>query len=289
MYEMRKKIVEKYKYFYSKISSYSKYQQFIELVTLRGCSHFAPAALTFYLILSLIPCITLIEIIFSIINSLFSSNFSIINIIFAFDNKLTASVENIFSIFTKSDVFSLIISVFIVIFLASKGLTFFSIQVKKMYGVNYKNQNFVKRKIFAILFTILLLFLLSVLFVFLVVFNSYFSIKNYILKIGIYYISILIILFIFIECLFVFTTEKNVKFKEVFFGSLFSTLGIGIGIFIYYIYLKYISNSLNYYGPLSLVALLCLVCYYSSYILFLGVEINLLIKKNLLYHKDKED
>ena len=58
---------------------------------------------------------------------------------------------------------------------------------------------------------------------------------------------------------------------------------------IYAIYLKYISNSLNYYGPLSLVALLCLVCYYSSYILFLGVEINLLIKKNLLYHKDKED
>lgn len=287
---MRSKIKEKYKYFYSKISSSPKYQKFMGLVTLRGSSHFAPAALSFYLILSLIPCITLIEVIFSFINNIFSSNFSVLAILFAFDKKLTENVKNIFSVFTKSDVFSIIFSIFITIFLASKGLTFFSIQVKKMYGINYREQNFIKRKFIAIIFTLLLLLLLAVLFVFLVILNSTFLIKNQTLKMIIYYIFILIILFIFIECLFVFSIEKGIKFNEVICGSLFSTLGIGIGIFIYYIYLKYISNSLNYYGPLSLVALLFLVCYYSSYILFLGVEINLHIKeKNLLHHKDKED
>ena len=287
---MRNKIKEKYKYFYSKIYSSPKYQKFMGLVTLRGSSHFAPAALSFYLILSLIPCITLIEVIFSFINNIFSSNFSVLAILFAFDKKLTENVKNIFSVFTKSDVFSIIFSIFITIFLASKGLTFFSIQVKKMYGINYREQNFIKRKFIAIIFTLLLLILLAVLFVFLVIINSFFSIDIEIVKMLIYYFFILIILFIFIECLFVFSIEKGIKFNEVICGSLFSTLGIGIGIFIYYIYLKYISNSLNYYGPLSLVALLFLVCYYSSYILFLGVEINLHIKeKNLLHHKDKED
>ena len=75
--------------------------------------------------------------------------------------------------------------------------------------------------------------------------------------------------------LYYFTSKIGTK-KDHFLGAFFSTLGICIGILLYYLYLVNISKSLSYYGPLSSLSLLCLVFFYSSYILFMGVQINII-------------
>lgn len=249
------------------------------LITLRGINHFAPSSLTFFMLLSFIPCLTIIELILSFINISLEESLSIFDFLFSTHSELSSSLKNIFLNINNLNFFTLSFSSIITLYLASKGLTYFSFQVKQMYKYNIENNKFLKRKIVAILLTLLLTIILAFLIVFLVVFDQilienkhpFFTILKYILT--------LFMLFIFILFLYVIALGKKGKFKEVFFGSIFSSLGIGVGIFIYYIYLINYSTSLSLYGPLSLFALICLITYYSSYILFMGVEINIMIKE----------
>lgn len=275
----KEKIIVKFINLKNALISSQVYKTLKRIFTLRGANHFAPAALSFYLILSLIPCLVLIEVILSLFNKTFDQNLSILSFFFTSEDQLS-SLQEIISSLTRGDIFSILFSVFFIFFLASRGITFFTLQVKRMYGINYQEQHFIKRRLFAILLTLLLLIILSFLIVFLVIFASFFTIKNPLISSVFYYFFILINLFIFIEFLYVISTDKSEKFKEVFWGALFSTLGIGIGMLLYYYYLKYVSSSLSYYGPLSILAFLYLMSYFSSFILFFGVEINIIFKEN---------
>ena len=249
------------------------------LITLRGINHFAPSSLTFFMLLSFIPCLTIVELILSFINVSLEESISIFDFIFLKNNDLSISIKNIFLNIDNLNYFSISFGSIFTIYLASKGLTYFSFQVKQMYNYTDENTQFIKRKIITILFTLLITLVLSFLIVFLIIFDRFLLTESNVFFNFLKYVLILFVLFVFILVLYVVAIGKKGKFKEVIWGSIFSSLGIGIGIFIYYIYLTNFSTSLTLYGPLSIFALICLVTYYSSYILFIGVEINIMIKE----------
>ena len=151
-----------------------------------------------------------------------------------------------------------------------------------MHGISYEEQSYFKRRIIPLGLTIISLLTLSFLVIFLIIFDSFINKNNSNFYSIFEYIFVLFTLFIFIVFLYKLTTPKKIKITKLLLGSLFSTIGIGGGIFIYSYYLKNVSSTLSYFGPLSSVALLFLILFFSSYILFFGVEINILI-----YEKNK--
>lgn len=274
--------MQKFKVICQKIKSSNPYIILNRIITLRGCNIFAPSSLAFFIILSLFPCLVLIEILLSLANLSLDQSLSIFSLIFSIDDEVSVSIKEFINNMLVNNIFTFLFSGIIIIYLSSKGIGFFRYQVRQMYKKNIEKEVFIKRKVKDIAITLLLLATLSFSLTFLVIFDGLIQIKNQFILGLINYIYLLIILFIFIEILYVISTSKEEKFKEVFWGCLFSTIGIGVGIILYYFYLTKISSSLNYYGPLDLIALLFLICYYSSYIMFFGVEINIIIKEKYI-------
>lgn len=278
-------MMTKIKALYHRISNYFENHRFFKIIkrilTLRGGNMYAPAALSFYLVLSFIPCLLLVEIILSLINISFDKSLSFISFIFGL-NAISISIKEIISSLNALDYLSLGISFSVILYLASKGLTFFAYQVKIMHGISYEEQSYFKRRIIPLGLTIISLLTLSFLVIFLIIFDSFINKNNSNFYSIFEYIFVLFTLFIFIVFLYKLTTPKKIKITKLLLGSLFSTIGIGGGIFIYSYYLKNVSSTLSYFGPLSSVALLFLILFFSSYILFFGVEINILI-----YEKNK--
>ena len=261
--------------FIKQIASSDVFQNIKKVVTLNGLNSYAPAALSFYMILSSIPCLILIEVFLSIINNTLGQNFSFLSYFFTNDPNISSSIKNIISSITAGGYISLGISFSVIIYLASKGLTFFTIQNQKMNGLIIENKGLVKRKLISIFTTIFLLLVFSLFAVFLIIFDNILSNFPTVLTFIINYFFAMVLIFFLIVFLFYFTSKIGKK-KDHFLGAFFSTLGICIGILLYYLYLVNISKSLSYYGPLSSLSLLCLVFFYSSYILFMGVQINII-------------
>lgn len=253
-----------------------KIQTLKRMFTLRGTHHFAPSSLAFFLTLSLIPCLVLIEVFLGIVNFSFDLNLSVFQV-FLPEESFVVSVKEIIENLGTGSLFSIAFSFGIITYLASKGFTFFTRQVREMYRETDEEKPFFQRKIKAIALTLLMLLLLSVLIAFIIVFNRIFTFENPLIRGFLNYFLIVLILFVFVAFLYRISGARPRRFSDVFWGSLFTTFGIGVGIFVYYLYLRYISSALSYYGPLSSLALLFLICYYSSYILFFGVEINILL------------
>ena len=113
-------------------------------------------------------------------------------------------------------------------------------------------------------------------------FDNIFHLKNNNIKGIIIFTLISFIFFVFLLFLYSISSKEKAKFKDIYLGSILSSLGITIGMNLYIFYLNNYSNANNYYGPLTSYILLLLVIYYSSYITLLGVEINYLTRKKNL-------
>lgn len=257
------------------IASSDIYKNIKKVITLNGLNSYAPASLSFYMLFSSIPCLILVEVFLSIINNTLGQNFSFLSYFFTNDPKISSSIKDIISSINAGGYISLGISFSVIIYLASKGLTFFTIQNQKMNGLILENKGLVKRKIISIFTTIFLLLVFSLFAVFLIIFDNILSNFPTVLTFIINYFFAMVLIFFLIVFLYYFTSKIGTK-KDHFLGAFFSTLGICIGILLYYLYLVNISKSLSYYGPLSSLSLLCLVFFYSSYILFMGVQINII-------------
>jgi membrane protein len=254
------------------------YKNIKKILTLNGLSLFAPAALSFYMIISFIPCILLIEFFLTVINIIFGRDFSFLLYFFTTNIEVINSIKEILFNITTGSIISLFISLIVIIYLASKGLSFFTKIVRNIWGVQHEKSNFMIEIITYLLSTIVLIFIFAFFIVFLIIFDNVLSFLPDVLTFIINYFLTMLVIFIFTTFLYHFITKKGMK-KDHMIGSIFSTLGISIGIIIYYLYLTNISKTLSYYGPLSSISMLCLIFFYSSYILFIGAEINLFIYK----------
>lgn len=176
--------------------------------------------------------------------------------------------------------------VFILVYISSKGISFFTYAYQKINNETPKFNVFLKDKLWCIFLSVISEVFLSFLIIFLGIFDNIIELKNKIFKQFIFSLLILILIFLFITFLYSISSNKKVKLKDVIIGSSFSSIAITVGMSVYIYYLDNFSNASNYYGSLTSFILLLLIIYYSSYITLLGVQINYMQKKRISTNED---
>ena len=238
-----------------------------------------PGNIAFFLILSLIPIITLI----GIICGFFS--LSIGDVVTFLEDIIPKDVSKLLMPFlnTKTDG-NHIMFMIVGFVVASNGPHAIILASNTLYGVN--NSDFIKRRIKALILTIILM---NLFFFILVVLAFGNIIMKFILNLeifanagkNIYYLFAIfkwpiafMLIFIFVKLLYTLAPDKKIKSKLVNRGASFTTVG---WVLITAIYSYYANNVANYnvlYGSLSGIIILMMWIYIISYILVIGIIIN---------------
>lgn len=241
---------------------------------------YLPGNLAFFLVLSMFPILTLI----GVIASKFSINIdSISNII---NTTLPIDVADVLLSFVQGKGFDMNIGIFMIIgfFLASNGAHAIILVSNNLYG--FPNSDYIKRRIKA-MFIIILIVLL---FIFMLGFLGF---GNYILSLLlkqipdkglvnlIYNLFIILkwpfsifIIFFNVKLIYTIAPDWKIMSKHTTRGAVFTTLSWIIVIQIYSYWVTHFSNYDIFYGSLSNIVILMLITYIISYILVIGIAIN---------------
>ncbi|MFW2489356.1 YihY/virulence factor BrkB family protein [Clostridium chromiireducens] len=177
------------------------------------------------------------------------------------------------------------ISIVLMIWTSSSAFKAIIKSINKAY--NFKENRSFIRLSFISMMGILALALTIMLALTMLVFGN--VIGEYIRNIRPFYRIMLIIwnifryAFIFVIMIFIFVSiyrlapAKKLRWKEVFPGSIFSTLGWVLVSFIFSFYIDNFSNYSRFYGSLGAVFILMSWLFLISVIFILGVEINFVI------------
>ena len=247
-----------------------------------------PGQLAFFVVLSIIPTIVLIGLICSTFKVPFTN---IINII---HDVLPEGIGSILISFINGDELNLTmgISVIVGFVLASNGPRSIIVTSNTLYGIEHSNT--VKQYIKSILLTIMLLLLVIFTLVVLAFGNE---ILNFILGLklfspisqSIYQIFVwlkwpigLFIVFFTIKLIYSIAPDSYIPSKYNNRGSIFTTITWSIVTIGYSYYVTNFNNYNLFYGSLTNIILLMLWIYILSYILVVGMAINVNDYKNSL-------
>lgn len=241
---------------------------------------YLPGNLAFFLVLSIFPILTLI----GVIASRFSINIdSIINML---SNILPNNISEILSDFVQGKGFDTNIGIFMIIgfFLASNGADAIILASNNLYG--FPNSDYVKRRLKAI-FIILLIILL---FIFMLGFLAF---GNHIIDFVLQLIKddnlakvihstfnvlkwpfSIFVIFFNVKLIYTIAPDWKILSKHTTKGAMFTTVGWMLAIQIYSYYVSNFSNYDLFYGSLSNIVILMLLIYIISYILVIGIAIN---------------
>lgn len=238
-----------------------------------------PGHLSFFLILSLIPFITLIAIICNMLG------ISGIDIIDFFAKIIPTAVTDLIKPFIESNGSNGVVLYFLVGFiLVSNGAYAITLTSNTLYGI--KNKNYIKGRIKALFLTILLMFLfVFILFVlafgnmivkFILSFQIFNNTPSLIYNLFIYlkWPIAFIIIYIILKFIYVVAPDKKIKSKSVTKGAIFTTICWIIVTALYSYYANNIANYDRFYGNLSNIIVLMMWIYIISYILVIGIAIN---------------
>ena len=239
-----------------------------------------PGNLAFYLVMSLVPIITLIAGICS------KFSLSTADLATLFDAILPKNVEEILlSIFhdagnTTFNIWFIILG----FFLASNGSHAIIIASNNLYEID--NKPYIQRRIKALLLTIFLTILFTfILFVlafgnmileFVLSLKIFVNVKDLVfsLFLTLKWPIAIIVIFILIKVIYTIAPDRKIRRNSVNSGSIFSTLGIVLATSIYGYYVNYIANYNYIYGNLANIIVLMILVYVISYIIVLGIAIN---------------
>lgn len=239
-----------------------------------------PGNLAFFLVLSIMPLLTLVGVICSILP------ISITSIAQALNDFLPEGIVSVLQPFFSlngetTHMVALLIAGFIV---ASNGAHAIILASNTLYKA--ENQNYIIRRIKACFMTVILM--LTFLFVLVVLafgniilkFILSFDIFNYI-SFDIYSLFVLlkwpvafIVIFILVKVMYTLAPDKKISSKTVTKGSLFTTSGWLLVTAIYSLYANNFANYDRFYGGLSNIAMLMIWIYLISYVFVLGIAIN---------------
>lgn len=251
-----------------------------------------PGQLAFFIVLSIIPTVVLL----GFICSTFKVPFT--NVIYAMNEVLPKGVSDILISYINGEGLNLSIGLSTVVgfLLASNGPHSIIITSNTLYGIPHSN--YLKRRIKALILTILLL--LSFIFTLIVLaFGNH--IVAFILSLKVFqpisavaykiyfwlkWPLALFIIFFMVKMIYSIAPDSHIPSKFNTKGTIFTTLG---WIFTTIIYSYYVSNIGNYnmfYGNLTNIIVLMLWIYFLSYILVFGMAINANSYKNYLDNKN---
>ena len=239
-----------------------------------------PGNLAFFLVLSLVPIISLIGLICSIFS------ISLVDITNWMSELIPKDVENLLLPFISgaTNPGNLFWYFAIGFIMASNGAHSIIIASNTLY--NIKSETYLKRRIKALFLTIVLISLFLFVLVFLAFGNT---ILKFILGLKIfasvaeqvYSIFILLkwptaflIIFLMVKVLYTMAPDSRISSKYVNKGALFTTIGWALITALYSYYANNMANYNLFYGGLSGLAVLMMWIYIISYIFVVGIAIN---------------
>jgi len=261
----------------NKIKDYIK--KLYDIIVIPSMSYL-PGNLAFFLVLSIFPILTLI----GVIASSFSINID--SIIGMFDTALPSNVADILSSFIEGKGFDTNIGIFMIIgfYLASNGADAIILASNNLYG--FPNSDYIKRRIKAIFIIILIILL----FIFML---GFFTFGNHIINLLLHSIKdktivslisslfnilkwpfSIFIIFFNVKLIYTIAPDWKILSKHTTKGAMFTTIGWIIAMQIYSYWVNNFSNYDIFYGSLSNIAVLMLLTYIISYILVIGIAIN---------------
>jgi len=239
-----------------------------------------PGNLAFFLILSIIPIISL----FGIIASLFSLSTDIlVNLSYDF---FPSNVVDILVPFIDGSNLSANSILFTILgfYIASNGPDSLIVASNLLY--KQENKNYIYRRLKALIMT----FFMVLLFIFILIFLAFgnlilewltsfevignFINNSYLLIILFKFIFAFVFIFLILKILYTIAPNDRIKSKYVNQGTFFATLCILLVTSIFSYYTTNIANYDILYGNLSSIIILALLIYIISFIIVLGIAIN---------------
>ena len=190
-------------------------------------------------------------------------------------------------VYSKS-VGTISIAVIFALWSASKGFYYLSKGLRKIYKSQKPNTNILTR-IEGIFYTIVFVACI-IAFLIVMVFGNriYISISrrfhtiglitSYILRIRGF--TLIFIMFFVFLLIYKYIPKNKLKFKEQVYGAAFASIAWSIFSWIFSIYIDLFNGFSNTYGSLTSIVLVMIWVYVCMYIILLGAEINIFIKKN---------
>lgn len=239
-----------------------------------------PGHLAFSFVLSLVPTLTILTYIATMLHfdMSFISDFMKNAFSEDFANLLLGSNMAI-----KADL-NFFITLIVGYVIASNGAASIITSSNMIYGI--KNDSFIKRRIKSFMMILIIILL----FVFLLIFNVFgdkiiemFKLmdisKNIIVNITLI-ISVLkgpiswFIIFLFIKIIFTMAPDKKISSREVNKGAIFTSVGFVIVTYIYSIYTTNFAKYDVFYGNLASIVVLMIWFFLLSYIITIGLALN---------------
>lgn len=239
-----------------------------------------PGQLAFYFVLSLIPLITLV----GLIGSLFS--LSIENFIHFIKTSFPASTSNLIVPLIEGKGFDINVFLFIIsaFLLASNGTHSVIVTSNILYGV--EDNNYIKRRIKAILLAVMIVILLGFIIIIPAFGNLILSsLKNFELITPIYdellaFFKLIelplsfIFIYFNIKLIYTIAPKKRIKSKDSTYGAMFTTICWIIITKCYSYYVAIFSSYNFFYGSIANLITLLLWIYLLSYVFVIGLAFN---------------
>ena len=235
-----------------------------------------PGQLAFFFILSLVPTITIISKIASVLSISIDDVASYYNINISSD--LMALLTPVST--SGSFKFGIIMMVLVGVYLISNGTNSIIVAANNIYGIRQKT--FFKRRLKALL----MVFILISLFLFMLIvpvfgnfvlsliekitgYNKIYNIIN-VFKTPLSWF----VMFIFIKTLYTIAPDRHISSKTANMGALFTSVGWIISTEVYLFYVSHFGHYSLYYSGLSNIAVLMIWMYILSTIFVIGLAIN---------------
>lgn len=261
----------------SKIKNYLR--KLYDIVVSPSMSYL-PGNIAFYLVLSIFPILTLIGVLASRLGV------NVNTLVSAIDTAFPQNISDVLDSFIQGKGFDTNIGIFMIIgfFLASNGTDAIILASNNLYG--FPNSSYIKRRIKAIFMILLLILLILFMLIFLAFGNS---ILNFLLSfiadkklVDLIYNLFLILKWPFalfvvyfnVKLIYSIAPDWKILSKHTTKGAIFTTI---MWIVVIQGYSFWINNFANYdlfYGSLSNIAILMLLTFLLSYILVIGIAIN---------------
>jgi membrane protein len=240
-----------------------------------------PGNIAFFLVLSFAPILTLIAMLAS------SFSISIMSFLHDFRHIIPNDILQLLQMFLTDDVpytGTTLIFLLTGFIAASNGAHSIIIASNTLY--NIKDDHVLKRRIKSFFLTIVLILEFIFILVFLVFgnilmkailsFGLFDGIRDYIFGSFVFlkWPIMILVSYLLIKLLYTFAPDRQIGSKKVTRGSLFTTAGFMIITAIYSYYANNLANYSVFYGSLSNLIVLMVWIYSLSYILVMGIAIN---------------
>lgn len=266
-----------------------RYVKRIFKIIMRPEMRVLPGQIAFFLVLSLVPLVTVI--------GLIASQFSIpiTNVVSTITDNLPEQISNIIVSVLSSPGSISIYSIILGFYIASNGACSIIVASNMLFKI--EDRDFIRRRIKALFMLVLLVLLFLFMIVVLgygnTIFNfiiDYFNLK---LPAFTYYIFFAIkwsigiaIIFILVKILLTFAPDQRISSEKMNRGATFITLSWIIATSVYSIYVSNFANYNVFYSSLANIVVLMFWIYILSYTLVIGIAMN---GENYLYEKKLEE